>query len=98
MTKGVKIIACLALAVLLCLPGAAQAAKKHKSSPAKPKAAAATVVKPQAPETAGAQGSLNLKETAFDFGVVMEGDPMEHVFDVQNTGEEPLVIDSVRPG
>jgi len=98
MTKGVKIIACLILAVLLCLPGAAQAAKKkHKSNPAKAKAAAATVAKPPAPQPTS-QAVLSLKETVYDSGVVMEGPPIEHVFEVQNPGKEALVIDSVRPG
>lgn len=39
-----------------------------------------------------------LKEKFFDFGEVREGDHVEHLFVVSNTGNAPLEIRNVRPG
>jgi hypothetical protein len=41
---------------------------------------------------------LEVKEPAFDFGTVMEGEPLEHIFAVRNSGQDELVIASVKPG
>jgi hypothetical protein len=35
--------------------------------------------------------------TSHDFGVIKEGDVVEHVFSVKNTGEAPLIIENARP-
>ena len=39
---------------------------------------------------------LELKETAYDFGQVKEGDIVTHVFIFKNIGDEPLMINRVR--
>jgi hypothetical protein len=40
---------------------------------------------------------LNFPETEFDFGVIKEGDVVEHTFAFTNTGEAPLIIQNAQP-
>lgn len=35
-------------------------------------------------------------ETSFDFGDITQGDRVEHVFEFENTGNEPLILSDVR--
>lgn len=44
-----------------------------------------------------AETSLALSEPSFDFGKIKKGDAVEHVFEVTNTGKNPLVISNVQP-
>ena len=39
-----------------------------------------------------------LEETVFDFGEVLEGKGVGHVFKVRNKGDKPLEIKGVKPG
>lgn len=36
------------------------------------------------------------KESSFDFGDINQGDVVEHVFDFENTGNEPLILSDVK--
>jgi uncharacterized protein (DUF58 family) len=40
---------------------------------------------------------LTVSEIKFDFGRVVQGTEVTHIFDVRNTGTEPLVIERVVP-
>lgn len=53
-----------------------------------------------APESSGSQASpsIQIGEKTHDFGEVMEGAQITHVFQVKNTGSAPLQITQVRPG
>ncbi|MDH6251161.1 hypothetical protein M2347_000888 [Chryseobacterium sp. H1D6B] len=83
--------------------GAETAAKDSTAStaataPADPMAApaagqAVTPVKSDQPST-----SLALSESNFDFGKIKKGDKVQHVYEVTNTGTNPLVISEVKPG
>ncbi|MGE8434069.1 MULTISPECIES: DUF1573 domain-containing protein [Chryseobacterium] len=42
--------------------------------------------------------SIALSESNFDFGKIKKGDKVEHVYEVTNTGKNPLVISEVKPG
>ncbi|MFZ4931842.1 DUF1573 domain-containing protein [Chryseobacterium sp. Mn2064] len=42
--------------------------------------------------------SVALSESNFDFGKVKKGDKVEHVYEITNTGKNPLVISEVKPG
>ncbi|ANF51135.1 hypothetical protein A0O34_11690 [Chryseobacterium glaciei] len=42
--------------------------------------------------------TLALSESSFDFGKIKKGDKVEHVYEVTNTGTNPLVISEVKPG
>lgn len=42
--------------------------------------------------------TIALSESNFDFGKVKKGDKVEHVYEVTNTGTNPLVISEVKPG
>jgi len=40
---------------------------------------------------------IEAREAQHDFGKVVQGTTVSHVFEVRNTGSEPLVIDRVVP-
>ncbi|ASK30795.1 hypothetical protein CEY12_12025 [Chryseobacterium sp. T16E-39] len=42
--------------------------------------------------------SIALSESNFDFGNIKKGDKVQHVYEVTNTGKNPLVISEVKPG
>jgi hypothetical protein len=42
------------------------------------------------------QDILQLKETTHDFGMIPQGRPVTHTFDVVNTGSEPLLLENVQ--
>lgn len=41
--------------------------------------------------------SVALKESSFDFGNIKKGDKVEHVYEITNTGNNPLIISEVKP-
>lgn len=42
--------------------------------------------------------TVALSENNFDFGNIKKGDKVEHVYEITNTGKNPLVISEVKPG
>lgn len=42
--------------------------------------------------------TLALSESNFDFGNIKKGEKVNHVYEVTNTGKNPLVISEVKPG
>ncbi|MEM1135981.1 MAG: DUF1573 domain-containing protein [Bacteroidota bacterium] len=46
-----------------------------------------------APTQEGAQ--LTLSESFFDFGEIEQGDKVEHIFQLENTGTAPLIISNI---
>ena len=38
---------------------------------------------------------ITFKESSFDFGDITQGDVVEHVFEFENTGNEPLILANV---
>jgi hypothetical protein len=40
---------------------------------------------------------IEVKEMQYDFGKVVQGTRAEHVFEVRNAGNEPLIIERVVP-
>lgn len=49
------------------------------------------------PSLAYAQPSIKFYEESHDFGRVLEGAKVEHIFEFTNEGEEDLVIEKVAP-
>lgn len=41
--------------------------------------------------------TMALSEPEFDFGKIKKGDTVEHVYEVTNTGTNPLIISTVQP-
>jgi hypothetical protein len=39
---------------------------------------------------------LQLKEKSFDFGKIQQGRPVTHVFEIVNTGKEPIHLENVQ--
>jgi hypothetical protein len=42
--------------------------------------------------------TIALSESNFDFGNVKKGDKVQHIYEITNTGINPLVISEVKPG
>ncbi|GAA4149173.1 hypothetical protein GCM10022217_00750 [Chryseobacterium ginsenosidimutans] len=42
--------------------------------------------------------TIALSESNFDFGNVKKGDKVQHIYEITNTGTNPLVISEVKPG
>lgn len=42
--------------------------------------------------------NLVLSESHFEFGKMKKGEQKEHIYEVTNTGENPLIISQVKPG
>ncbi|WP_304343478.1 DUF1573 domain-containing protein [Chryseobacterium koreense] len=42
--------------------------------------------------------TLALSESNFEFGKVKKGEHVQHVYEVTNTGKNPLIISQVKPG
>lgn len=61
-------------------------------SPTTAPVAAATETKPEGPLPV-----LQFDNTTFDFGRIKEGDKVSHTFQVTNTGQAPLIIQSAAP-
>jgi len=40
---------------------------------------------------------IEITEMRYDFGKVIQGTRVEHVFEIRNTGSEQLVIEKVQP-
>jgi len=60
--------------------------------------AAVTGEAPAAPVSNEPSTSIALSENNFDFGKIKKGDKVEHVYEITNTGKNPLVISEVKPG
>lgn len=57
-------------------------------------------VDPSTPATPAVTGPLTmaaLSESNYSFGKIKKGDKVEHVYEITNTGENPLIISEVRP-
>jgi len=64
---------------------------------AQPTADATMATKPAAPEVpAGPLTTVSFEEDTYDFGEVMEGEKVVHVYKFTNTGKEPLVISKAK--
>lgn len=64
---------------------------------ANPTTASPTVTKTPDVKPEGPIPSFEWKETEFDFKTINEDDVVDHRYTFKNTGEAPLIIESVRP-
>lgn len=42
--------------------------------------------------------TVALSQSSFDFGNIKKGDKVNHIYEITNTGKNPLVISEVKPG
>lgn len=63
-----------------------------------PESTAGVSEAPAAPVSNQPLTTIALSENNFDFGNIKKGDKVEHVYEVTNTGTNPLVISEVKPG
>ncbi|SMO85547.1 Protein of unknown function [Chryseobacterium rhizoplanae] len=61
-------------------------------------AAASVTGEAAAPVSNEPSTSVALSENSFDFGKIKKGDKVEHVYEITNTGKNPLIISEVKPG
>lgn len=85
-------------------PGEVQSIEKNHHDSLVRSSERSSSVTPVSPETTAAPASnqplttIALSESNFDFGKIKKGDKVEHVYEVTNTGTNPLVISEVKPG
>ncbi|MGG5210736.1 DUF1573 domain-containing protein [Chryseobacterium sp. MIQD13] len=72
--------------------GATNLAPENTAAPVSAETAAAAPVSNQ-PLT-----SVALSESNFDFGNIKKGEKVQHIYEITNTGKNPLVISEVKPG
>jgi len=65
----------------------------ESNSPAAAEGEAASPVTSNQPLT-----TIALSQSNFDFGNIKKGDKVNHVYEITNTGKNPLVISEVKPG
>lgn len=67
-------------------------------APAATEATPANAVLANPPAATGPSTNIAFSETNFEFGKIKKGDKVEHIYEVTNTGTNPLVISEVKPG
>lgn len=101
MKKTLSIIALsvIGLGLVSCKKENKEVAATETSAGADSTAAPLTVAgEPAAPASNQPLTTIALSENNFDFGKIKKGDKVEHVYEVTNTGTNPLVISEVKPG
>ena len=83
-----------ALAMVSCNSDTATADTNLAATNAPATTAAPTPAAPAVP--AGPTTAISFKESAYDFGEVMDGEKVEHIYAFTNTGDEPLVISNAK--
>jgi hypothetical protein len=58
--------------------------------------AQSTAPKPFAPVAVPKEDFLQLKESGYSFGKIPQGRPVIHIFEIVNTGKEPLMLENVQ--
>ncbi len=99
-------LVCLAIALSLFVVSCASDADsdvretaRQSIAPNTPDATAAVPATPQAAQPAAPVGpttTMTFEETSFDFGTVVDGEKVRHVYNFTNTGAEPLIISNAR--
>ena len=86
-----------ALAMVSCKSDTATTADTNLATPNAPTTAVATPNTPAAPAVpVGPTTTVQFAENAYDFGEVMDGEKVEHVYKFTNSGSEPLVISNAK--
>ncbi len=86
-----------ALALVSCKSDTATSADTNLATPNAPAAAVATPDAAALPAVpTGPTTTIAFAESDYDFGEVMDGDKVEHVYKFTNTGSEPLVISNAK--
>jgi hypothetical protein len=101
MKKTLSIIALsvIGLGLVSCKKENKEVAATETSAGADSTVAPLTVAgEPAAPASNQPLTTIALSENNFDFGKIKKGDKVEHVYEVTNTGTNPLVISEVKPG
>ncbi len=73
---------------------AAENVQNNTVQPANPNVTAQTPQQPSVP--AGPTTTMTFEETEFDFGTVIAGEKVSHVYKFTNTGNEPLILSDAK--
>lgn len=99
--KSIKFLSFLMLTVALSFGACKESAKDDSrasvtTTPATTNTAANPANAATPPVPAGPLTSLAFEEEVFDYGEIMEGEKVTHVYTFKNTGEEPLIISNAK--
>ena len=103
--KSIKILSVLALALCMTMVACKSDGKTDTARESLSTTPATTNVNGNAPATqapaaapvpAGPLTKLEFAENTFDYGTIMEGEKVTHVYDFVNTGDEPLIISNAK--
>ena len=75
----------------------AATATPDSAATATPEATPASATVSNPPAATGPSTTVAFSESDFKFGKIKKGDKVEHVYEVTNTGTNPLVISEVKP-
>ncbi|MBN9311959.1 MAG: hypothetical protein BGO40_07845 [Chryseobacterium sp. 39-10] len=97
-----KLIKMLPIVAALTMVSCKKEQKADQLVAAEPTTEAAPVAATPEEMTKEAQSkpltTLALSESNFEFGKIKKGKHVEHVYEVTNTGKNPLIISQVKPG
>lgn len=95
-----KYLSFLALAFALvftsCKSDTATTADTNLATPNAPAVATPTTPPPAPTAPVGPTTTIEFEENSYNFGEVMDGAKVEHVYKFKNTGNEPLVISNAK--
>lgn len=101
--KSVKLFSILAVAAGMSLASCkgdtaatADTANAAVETTATPAATPATPADPAAAVPTGPTTTMEFEEEVFDYGTIMEGEKVTHVYKFTNTGDEALVISNAK--
>ena len=99
--KRLSLLSALVVAIVFCLASCKNESASNSAAPAPavttPSASPSAnpaVTAPSVPT--GPTTSMTFAEPTHDFGEIMDGDKVEHVFTFTNSGSEPLVISNAK--
>ncbi len=100
---GLFIAASLMVMMVACKSDSATTSSVEPSSPSVPATTATNQATPVSNPTStepavpvGPITTVEFTETEYDFGTVMEGEKVVHVYKFKNTGDEPLIISNAK--
>ncbi len=86
----------LVLGLASCKNEGADAAVASPAITATPDASTPAPAKAAPAVPAGPSTTMTFAEPTFDFGEIMDGDKVEHIFTFTNSGKEPLIISNAK--
>ncbi len=99
--KKLSLLSALVIAMIFSLASCKNDSASSSAAPAPaatpaPSASVQSTPVATTPAFTGPATSMTFAQPTFDFGKIMDGEKVEHVFLFENTGSEPLVISNAK--